>query len=61
MAKKNNEQFIDVNESTVELLLYSSTNWNKKSNGVQLLSAAGGKLGKPKHNFSVHLFGGIYR
>ena len=28
---------------------------------MQLLRPSGGKLGKPKHNYKVHLFGGISR
>jgi len=28
---------------------------------LRLLRAAGGKLGKPKHNLKIHLFGGISR
>ena len=50
---------IDADETTVELRFCLNTNYRKP--GVQLLRAAGGKLGKPKHNFKVHLFGGIFR
>jgi len=50
---------IDADETTVELRFCLNTNYRKP--GVQLLRAAGGKLGKPKHNFKVHLFGGISR
>ena len=50
---------IDADETTAELRFCLNTNYRKP--GVQLLRAAGGKLGKPKHNFKVHLFGGISR
>ena len=43
----------------VELRFSQNTNYRKDN--VDLLLAAGGKLGKPKHNFKVHLFGGISR
>ena len=39
---------------------YSSKNWHKTPNN-NLLRAWGGKLGKPKHNLKIHLFGGISR
>jgi hypothetical protein len=51
--------FIVIDECTVELKIYNPTNWRK--DGQPLLRAAGGKLGKPKHNVKVHLFGGISR
>ena len=63
MAKKNNENFydvIDLDECTVEVRKFSAKNWHKTSNN-KLLRAWGGKLGKPKHNFKLHLFGGISR
>ena len=44
---------------TVEGRLCLNTNYQKP--GVGLLRAARGKLGKPKHNFKVYLFGGISR
>lgn len=47
-----------VDECTVEMKLYNPTNWRKDD---QQLRAAGGKLGKPKHGFKVHLFGGLSR
>ena len=37
------------------------TNTNYQKPGVGLLRPAGGKLGKLKHNFKLHLFGGISR
>ena len=43
----------------VELRFSQNTNYRKDN--VDLLRAAGGKLGKPKDNFKVHLFGGISR
>jgi len=49
----------DADETTVELRFCLNTNYRKPE--VQLLRASGGKLGKPKHNFKVHLFGGISR
>ena len=39
--------------------IYNPTNWRKHDQ--PLLRVAGGKLGKPKHGFKVHLFGGISR
>ena len=39
--------------------IYNPTNWRKHDQ--LLFRAAGGKLGKPKHGFKVHLFGGISR
>ena len=53
------EDTIDADETTVELRYCASTNYKK--DGVQLLRPSGGKLGKPKHNYKVHLFGGISR
>ena len=53
------EETIDADETTVELRYCASTNYKK--DGVQLLRPSGGKLGKPKHNYKVHLFGGISR
>ena len=51
---------IDVDECTVEMREYSAKNWHKTPNN-NLLRAWGGKLGKPKHNLKIHLFGGISR
>ena len=62
MCKINNEQYndvIDVDECTVELRITTYKNWNKPSS--DLLRAHGGKIGKPKHNLKIHLFGGISR
>ena len=62
MTKTYGENFddtIDVDETTVELRYCANTNYRKTN--VQLLRPAGGKLGKPKHNDKVHLFGGISR
>jgi hypothetical protein len=60
LAKRFGGTFDDaivVDESTVELKMFNPTNWRK---GDQpLLRAAGGKLGKPKHNVKVHFFVGI--
>ena len=59
-GKRFGEDYDDaifVDECTVELKFYNPTNWRK--DGQPLLSAAGGKLGKSKHGFKVHLFGGI--
>ena len=39
--------------------IYNPTNWRKHDQ--PLLRVASGKLGKPKHGFKVHLFGGISR
>ena len=61
-CKKYHEKFddaIDVDETTVEVRLCSRMNYNKPK--VGLLRPVGGKMGKPKHNFKVHLFGGISR
>ena len=46
---------IDVDETSVEIKFSSYSNYRKPG----LLRPAGGKIGKPKHNFKVHLFGGI--
>jgi hypothetical protein len=62
LAKRFGETFDDaivVDECTVELKMYNQTNWRKDDQ--PFLRAAGGKLGKPKHNVKVHLFGGISR
>ena len=62
LAKLNNEQFeecFDIDETTVELRHNTYKNWNKREAG--LLRAARGKIGKPKHNFKIHLFGEISR
>ena len=62
MAKRFREEYDDaifVDECTVELKVYNPKNWRKDDQ--PLLRAAGGKLGKPKHGFKVHLFGGISR
>ena len=62
MCKINNEQYddvIDIDECTVELRTTTYKNWNKPSSN--LLRANGGKIGKPKHNLKIHLFGGISR
>ena len=62
MSKLHNEQFddvIDIDECTVELRQFTYKNWNKPS--ANLLRAHGGKVGKPKHNLKLHLFGGISR
>jgi hypothetical protein len=56
---ENFEDTIDVDETTVELRFCKNTNYRKSKSS--LLRAEGGKLGKPKHNFKVHLFGGISR
>jgi hypothetical protein len=48
---------IDVDETSVEIKFSSYSNYRKPG----LLGPAGGKKGKPKHNFKVHLFGGISR
>ena len=56
---ENFEDTIDADETTVELRFSKNTNYRKDN--IDLLRAAGGKLGKPKHNFKVHLFGGISR
>ena len=61
-CKTYNEKFentIDADETTVELRYCTRANYNKRK--LRLLRAAGGKLGKPKHNFKIHLFGGISR
>ena len=53
------DDVIDVDECTVELRTTTYKNWNKPSS--DLLRAHGGKIGKPKHNLKIHLFGGISR
>ena len=53
------ENTINADETTDELRFCGRINYQKPS--VGLLRAAGGKLGKPKHNDKVHLFGGISR
>jgi len=61
-CKRYQEDFfdtIDVDETSVEIKFSSNSNYRKPEIG--LLRPAGGKLGKPKHNFKVHLFGGISR
>ena len=60
MAKLNNDNYedvIDIKESTVELRNVTYKNWNKPE--ASLLRAHGGKIGKPKHNLKIHLFGDI--
>ena len=57
--KKKFENTIDADETTVELRLTGNANFTKPS--VGLLTAAHGKIGKPKHNYKIHLFGGISR
>jgi hypothetical protein len=62
LVKRFGENFDDaivIDECTVELRIFNPTNWRK--DGQPLLRASGGKLGKPKHNVKVHLFGGISR
>ena len=62
LAKLNNEQFeecLNIDETTVELRHFTYKNWNKPETG--LFQAARGKIGKPKHNLKIHLFGGISR
>ena len=62
LTKHYHEQYddtIDADETTVELRFCGRTNYQKP--GVDLLRAVGGKIGKPKHNEKVHLFGGISR
>ena len=62
MAKRFGEEYDDaifVDECTLGLKVYNPTNWRKDDQ--PLLRAAGGKLGRPKHGFKVHLFGGISR
>ena len=56
---ENFDDTIDVDETTVELRFCKNTNYIKSKSS--LLRATGGKLGKPKHNFKLHLFGGISR
>ena len=51
------EGTIDAVETTVEVRMCQNTNYQKSAIG--LLRASGGKLGKPKHDFKIHLFGGI--
>ena len=45
--------------STVELRYTLGMNYRKDSD--LMFRAAGGKIGKPKHNYKIHLFGGISR
>jgi hypothetical protein len=62
LAKRSGDKFDDaivIDECTVELKIYNPTNWRKDDQS--LLRASGGKLGKPKHNVKVHLFGEISR
>ena len=59
-AKSYEEQFDDVtdfDECTVELRWFTAKTFIKTQN--PLLQAAGGKVGKVKHNFKVNIFGGI--
>jgi hypothetical protein len=56
LAKINNENLSDVID--VDMREYAAKNWHKTTNN-KLLRAAGGKLGKPKHNYKIHLFEGI--
>jgi hypothetical protein len=58
MFKDKFHDSIHIDECSVELRLSTIKIWNKKN---LLLRAAGGKVGKPKHNIKVHLFGGISR
>ena len=62
-CKQYNEKYEDlvvIDETTVEIRLASYKNWNKRDN--ELLRAAGGKIGKPKHsNVKIHLLEGISR
>jgi hypothetical protein len=61
VAKTYNDKFensIAVDECTVELRQCKAKNWTKDN---RLLRAAGNKVGKPKHNIKIHLFGGISR
>ena len=57
--KETYEDVIDGDETTVELRQTQSQNWVKPGN--ELLRAAGGKIGKPKHSPKLHLFGAISR
>ena len=59
LYQDNYDDTIDADETSVEVRYCSNTNYQKPS--VGLLRPAGGKLGKPKHNDKVHLFGGISR
>jgi hypothetical protein len=59
LCKINHEDTSDADETSVEIKLCSNTNYQKPA--VGLLRPSGGKIGKPKHNFKVHLFGGISR
>ena len=53
------EDVTDVDECRVEMRWYTAKTWQKPSQ--TLLRAAGGKVGKVKHNIKVNLFGGISR
>ena len=62
MVKRFGQEYdvaIFVDECTVELKIYKPKNWRKDDQPS--FRAADGKLGKPKHGFKVHLFGGISR
>ena len=62
MVKLNNEDYddaIDIDECTVELRTTTYKKWNKPK--ATLLRAHDRKIGKPKHNMEIHLFGGISR
>ena len=62
LCKMYNEKFdntIVADETTIEIRFCTNINYNKPE--VGLLRAAKGKVGKPKHNYKVHLFGGISR
>ena len=49
---------IHADECSVEIRKSTIKTWYKLS---LMLRAAGGKIGKPKHNNKVHLWGGISR
>ena len=49
---------IHADECTVEMRNTTIKTWHKGSN---ILRACGGRIGKPKHNNKVHLWGGISR
>ena len=57
--RENFEDAIDADETTVELRYTLGMNYRKDSD--LMFRAAGGKIGKPKHNYKIHLFGGISR
>ena len=53
------EDVTNVDECRVEMRWYTAKTWQKPNQ--PLLRAAGGKVGKVKHNIKVNLFGGISR